>query len=46
MHDGGILAVGPPSQVLTAYRLEAVYGVRVTIERLASGQTVCAPKFD
>jgi hypothetical protein len=29
--------------VLTPARLEAVYGVPVSVERLASGHTVCAP---
>ena len=43
LHDGGLAAHGPPETVLTAARLEAVYGVAVSIERLASGHTVCAP---
>jgi iron complex transport system ATP-binding protein len=43
LHDGGLAAHGPPKTVLTAARLEAVYGVPVSIERLASGHTVCAP---
>jgi iron complex transport system ATP-binding protein len=43
LHDGGLAAHGPPETVLTAARLEAVYGVPVSIERLASGHTVCAP---
>ena len=43
LHDGGLAAHGPPEAVLTAARLEAVYGVPVSIERLASGHTVCAP---
>ena len=34
-----------PKTVLTAPRLEAVYGVPVVVERLASGQTVCAPDY-
>ncbi len=45
MHEGRIIADGAPSEVLTADRLEAIYHVRVTIERLASGQTVCTPRF-
>jgi iron complex transport system ATP-binding protein len=45
MRDGVIMATGTPAEVLTADALERVYGVRVTIERLASGQTVCAPSF-
>jgi len=43
LHEGGILAQGPPDEVLTPARLEAVYGIAVSIERLASGQTLCAP---
>ena len=45
MRDGGIVAKGAPADVLTAERLEAVYGVKVTIERLAGGQTICAPRY-
>jgi iron complex transport system ATP-binding protein len=43
LHDGGLAAHGPPATVLTPPRLEAVYGVPVVVERLASGQTVCVP---
>jgi ABC-type hemin transport system ATPase subunit len=43
LHDGGLAAHGPPALVLSPARLEAVYGVRVVVERLASGPTVCAP---
>jgi iron complex transport system ATP-binding protein len=39
LHDGGLVAHGPPETVLTAARLEAVYGVPVSVERLASGHT-------
>jgi iron complex transport system ATP-binding protein len=45
MQDGMIVAQGTPSEVLTAARLKAVYGVDVTVERLAGGQTVCAPVY-
>lgn len=45
MQDGVIVAQGPPSQVLAAARLKAVYGIDVTVERLAGGQTVCAPVY-
>ncbi len=45
MQDGVIVAQGTPSEVLTAERLKAVYGVDVTVERLAGGQTVCAPVY-
>ncbi|MEW5964627.1 MAG: ABC transporter ATP-binding protein [Pseudomonadota bacterium] len=43
LHDGRLVATGSPADVLTAERLESVYGVKVSIERLANGQTVCAP---
>jgi iron complex transport system ATP-binding protein len=45
MRDGRIEAAGPPPEVLTAERLRATYGIRVTIETLSSGQTVCAPVY-
>lgn len=45
MQDGVIVAQGTPSEVLTAERLKAVYGVDVTVEKLAGGQTVCAPVY-
>lgn len=43
MHEGGILADGPPGTVLTASRLTDVYGVPVRVERTESGRAVCAP---
>jgi iron complex transport system ATP-binding protein len=43
MQDGAIVAHGAPPDVLTSARLEAVYGIAVTVERLVSGQIVCAP---
>lgn len=45
MQDGVIVAQGTPDQVLTSSRLKAVYGVDVTVERLAGGQTVCVPVY-
>ncbi|MGH6816437.1 MAG: ABC transporter ATP-binding protein [Hyphomicrobiaceae bacterium] len=45
MRDGETIAEGPPDRVLTADRLKTVYGVDVSIERLAGGQTVCAPFY-
>lgn len=45
MRDGVIVAMGTPGDVLNRDRLEAVYGVGVSIETLASGQTVCAPRY-
>lgn len=45
MREGGVVAAGPPADVLTPDQFQAVYGVDVSIERLASGQTICAPKY-
>lgn len=45
MQDGALVALGTPAQVLTAERLEAVYGIPVTIEHVAGGQTVCVPRY-
>jgi len=43
LHGGDLVALGAPDTVLTPKRLQEVYGVPVAVERLASGQTVCAP---
>jgi iron complex transport system ATP-binding protein len=44
--DGGrLVARGTPHEVLTPERLRAVYGVRVAVERLTGGQTVCVPDY-
>ena len=43
LHAGTLLASGPPAAILTPARLETVYGIKVVVERLASGHTVCAP---
>lgn len=45
LNGGRLIASGPPEDVLTPERLGAVYGVRVSIERLSGGQTVCAPDY-
>lgn len=45
MAEGGLLALGPAKEALTAEALERVYGVAVTIERLSDGRTVCAPSL-
>lgn len=45
LHDGGLIADGPPREVLTPERLNTVYGVKVTIETLSEGSTVCAPNY-
>jgi iron complex transport system ATP-binding protein len=43
LHRGTLLAQGPPAAILTPARLETVYGIKVAVERLASGHVVCAP---
>jgi hypothetical protein len=43
LHHGTLLAHGPPGAILTPARLETVYGIKVAVERLASGHLVCAP---
>ena len=43
MHDGAVIAAGPPSEIMTAELLETIYGVAVHPEVLSTGQTVCVP---
>ncbi len=43
---GRIVANGAPADVVTPARLHDVYGVKVSIETLPDGQTICAPDFD
>lgn len=45
MLDGAIAAFGSPDAVVTPERMRDVYGVEVTIEKLRSGQQVCAPQY-
>ena len=45
MSEGRIVAQGAPDEVLTRDRLREVYGVEVTIAKLAGGQTLCAPQY-
>jgi iron complex transport system ATP-binding protein len=45
LHEGRLLDHGKPEEVLTAARLQAVYGVDVSVGRLGTGQTVCAPIY-
>lgn len=42
---GRLVAEGPPDVVLTATRLGEVYGIRVSVEQLAGGATVCVPEL-
>ena len=43
LHRGSLAVQGAPEKVLTAELLRAVYDVKVTIQHLPSGQTVCVP---
>lgn len=46
MHDGRIVASGPPGDVLVAERLTDVYGVAMSIRRLDDRLTVCVPHYE
>jgi iron complex transport system ATP-binding protein len=46
LNGGSLVAQGTPAAVLTPARLAGVYGVAVTVERLANGRTVCAPELN
>jgi iron complex transport system ATP-binding protein len=43
LHDGRVIADGPPREMLTRQRLEEVYGVAVTLDTLADGRISCMP---
>jgi iron complex transport system ATP-binding protein len=43
LHGGGLEALGAPEEVLRPERLQAVYGVPVSMARLPDGRLVCAP---
>jgi len=45
LNAGRLIDQGAPLAVLTADRLKSVYGIEVTIDRLAGGRTVCAPLY-
>jgi iron complex transport system ATP-binding protein len=44
--EGGLRAVGPPGEVVTAETLSAIYRTDVRIEATASGRRVCVPGWD
>src|SRR5215471_10873699 len=44
--DGGLRAVGPPEQVVTAETLSAIYHTDVRIEQTPSGRRVCVPAWN
>ena len=41
--DGGLRAIGPPAQVVTAEMLSAIYRTEVLVEQTSSGRRVCVP---
>lgn len=45
LHDGGLIADGPPLTVLSPANLRTVYGVDVAIETLSAGATICVPDY-
>jgi iron complex transport system ATP-binding protein len=45
LDQGKLVGEGVPQTVLTSNKLKSVYGIDVTIGRLANGQTVCAPTY-
>lgn len=45
MIGGRIETTGAPAEVMTAERLSRLYGVGISVEALASGATICAPRY-
>ena len=43
--DGGLRAIGPPAQVVTAEMLSAIYRTEVLVEQTSSGRRVCVPAW-
>jgi iron complex transport system ATP-binding protein len=43
--DGGLRAVGPPQDVVTAEMLSAIYRTQVIVEDTPSGRRVCVPAW-
>ena len=43
--DGGLRAIGPPDEVITANMLSAVYRTEVLVEATSSGRRVCVPAW-
>jgi iron complex transport system ATP-binding protein len=43
--DGGLRAIGPPDEVITASMLSAIYRTEVLVEQTASGRRVCVPAW-
>jgi iron complex transport system ATP-binding protein len=43
--DGGLRAIGPPEEVVTAAMLSAIYRTEVLVEQTPSGRRVCVPAW-
>ena len=43
--DGGLRAIGPPDEVITAKMLSAIYRTDVLVEETPSGRRVCVPAW-
>ena len=43
--DGGLRAIGPPAEVVTAEMLSAIYRTEVLVEQTPSGHRVCVPAW-
>jgi iron complex transport system ATP-binding protein len=43
--DGGLRAIGPPAEVVTAETLSAIYRTEVLVEATPSGHRVCVPAW-
>jgi iron complex transport system ATP-binding protein len=43
--DGGLRAIGPPDEVITAKMLSAIYRTDVVVEETPSGRRVCVPAW-
>jgi iron complex transport system ATP-binding protein len=44
--DGGLRAIGPPDEVVTAKTLSEIYRTEVLVEATPSGRRVCVPAWD
>lgn len=45
LDDGRVVASGAPREVLTPGTLSGVYGIEVSVERIADNRTVCVPSL-
>jgi iron complex transport system ATP-binding protein len=45
MAEGGLVAVGPTNDIITAAMLSRIYGAAVRVEATPSGQRVCVPAW-